>query len=592
VTATVEVDGTAPKQRHPATIQLNPHQTRVLDILRDLVGRENGGTIQKEGGISITHSGAPGAILARMLVSRESTGYSSVINFTDPTAPRSSKLHGGGLRLGSIGNDELTPIIVARNIGGEPTTVSGRVPYTNESGDVVFVTIPDVNIAAGKIKQINVERAVRQANVPPSVTFAGIELEYTTAPGSVIMSAQSVSRSERQVFQVPLLDPNRMPSSAGGFPWKADGDYTTVVFIKNETATPKKYLARLFYEGGDYALKPREVKPGQTVMLDFKQMRDEQTPDSMGKPIPLNVERGQIGWSMVGADNNTMSGRSEQVNTTLGVSSTYACYNCCPDSIIESQPSPFSLSFDVGGQNQFGFRATVRNCYLSRTFFEFVGFDWSSSNLSVGEISNSGWATAIDGGNASMTGYFEEVVWENNGSHCVNQPNTVSGSSEMEVNCAYPVNFRQVGDGEDIGGGTLRFNYQWDSNTGNLQHLSRCFVGEIVTYPGTNDPYSPPSPPFPDVARFDNPTIVDVQATAGALYDSHRIQGTFVRPFSSSSFTATQYYRYKCPCLNRGNYVNLTGPISITRSVFEVPFLGWGFGVSKSNASAKLLLGQ
>jgi hypothetical protein len=136
---------------------------------------------------------------------------------------------------------------------------------------------------------------------------------------------------------------------------------------------------------------------------------------------------------MVGADNNTMSGRSEQVNTTLGVSSTYACYNCCPDSIIESQPSPFSLSFDVGGQNQFGFRATVRNCYLSRTFFEFVGFDWSSSNLSVGEISNSGWATAIDGGNAWMTGYFEEVIWENNGSQCVTQSNTVPGYSEMEV---------------------------------------------------------------------------------------------------------------------------------------------------------------
>jgi hypothetical protein len=62
-----------------------------------------------------------------------------------------------------------------------------------------------------------------------------------------------------------------------------------------------------------------------------------------------------------------------------------------------------------------------------------VGFDWSSSNLSVGEISNSGWATAIDGGNAWMTGYFEEVIWENNGSQCANQPNTVPGYSDMEV---------------------------------------------------------------------------------------------------------------------------------------------------------------
>lgn len=434
VTATIEVDGTAPRQRQPATIQLNPHQTRVLDILRDLIGQDNGGTLHKTGGISITHSGTPGAILARMLVSKESTGYSSVVNFTDPTVPRSSKLNGGGLRLGSIGSDELTPIVVARNVGSEPTTVRGRVPYTNESGDVVFITIPEVNIAAGKIKQIDVERALREANVPPGVAFAGIELEYTTAPGSVIMTAQSVSRSGQQVFQVPLLDPNRMPSSAGGFPWKVDSDYTTVIFIKNETDTPKKYLARLVYEGGGYALKPREIKAGQTVALDFKQMRDEQTPDSKGNLIPLSAERGQVSWSMVGADNNTMSGRSEQVNMTLGISSTYACYNCCPDSLTDGIPTPIFYQLNVGYDLLYGFTANVSNCYGFQGPTLFDGFNWFSSNLLVGEIDYYGLATAMDGGTAYMTGQFEEVVWTNrpNGL-CDMQSNIISGSGEMNV---------------------------------------------------------------------------------------------------------------------------------------------------------------
>jgi len=77
VTATVKVDGTAPRQQHPTTIQLNAHQTRALDILQDLVGQQQGGTIHREGGISITHSGTPGAILARMLVSKENTGFST-----------------------------------------------------------------------------------------------------------------------------------------------------------------------------------------------------------------------------------------------------------------------------------------------------------------------------------------------------------------------------------------------------------------------------------------------------------------------------------------------------------------------------------
>ncbi|HEX8195611.1 MAG TPA: hypothetical protein VF571_05315, partial [Pyrinomonadaceae bacterium] len=307
VTATVKVDGTAPRQQQPTTIQLNPHQTRVLDIMRDLIGRQNG-TLHKTGGISITHNGAPGAIMARMLISQKSRGYSSVVNFVDPTNQRSSKLNGGGLRLGSINGDELEQIVVARNVGDEQTTVRGRIPYTNENNDVVFVTIPEIQLNPNEVETLDLKQAVRQANIPANVTFAGLELEYTTAPGSVVVNALSVSESSQQVFQVPLLDPEKMPSSAGGFPWKADGDYTTVVFIKNESNTPKKYIAKLTYDGGGYVQSARELKPGQTVAVDFKQLRDEQTPDSMNRQIPLNVERGQASWTMMGADNNTMSG--------------------------------------------------------------------------------------------------------------------------------------------------------------------------------------------------------------------------------------------------------------------------------------------
>lgn len=434
VTATIEVDGTAPRQRQPAIIQLNPHQTRKLDILRDLVGQQRGGTLHKTGGISITHNGTPGAILARMLISRQSSGYSSVVGFTDPTTPRSSKLNGGGLRLGLIGKDELTPIVVARNIGSEPTTVSGRIPYTNENGDVVYVQIPEVQLVPDKIATLNVKQAIEAANVPEDITFAGIELEYTSAPGSVIMNAQSVSESGQQVFQVPLLDPQRMPSSAGGFPWKVDEDYNTIVFIKNETDAPKKYFARLIYEGGEYALGAGKIKAGQTLAIDFKQLRDSQTPDSSGNIIPPNIERGQIAWSMIGADNNTMSGRSEQVSTVKGVSSTYACYNCCPDSVTEPIITPSFSQADIGSQIFWGFQAKVTNCFLVHGYALFDGFNWFSSNISVAGIDSDGWATAMNGGTAYLTGYFEEVVWTSNGYYCLQDSGAIiEDSGAMQV---------------------------------------------------------------------------------------------------------------------------------------------------------------
>lgn len=434
VTATIEVDGTAPKQQQPATILLNPHQARVLDIMRDLIGRQNG-TLHKTGGISITHNGTPGAIMARMLISQKSSGYSSVVNFVDPTNQRSSKLNGGGLRLGLINGDKLEQIVVARNVGDEQTTVRGRIPYTNGNNDVVFVTIPEIQLNPNEVETLNLKQAVRQANIPANVTFAGLELEYTTAPGSVVMNALSVSESGQQVFQVPLLDPEKMPSSAGGFPWKADGDYTTVVFIKNESNAPKKYIAKLTYDGGGYVQSPRELKPGQTVAVDFKQLRDTQTPDSMNRQIPLNIERGQASWTMIGADNNTMSGRSEQVNTRRGVSSTYACYNCCPDSIYsDGGTTPYSVETEIGFQQHYGFQAATRNCYGGDGLsFIGEGYNWSSSNYSIAQITYNGTATAMDGGTSYLTGYFENVIWQSGILGCHSQNDIVYGSAEMEV---------------------------------------------------------------------------------------------------------------------------------------------------------------
>lgn len=408
VTATVTVDGTAPKQQQPTTIELNPHQTRVLDILRDLVGKQQGGTIHKEGGISVSHSGTPGAVLARMSISKENTGFSSVANFIDPQATRSSKWNGSGYRIGKIGNDELTPIVVARNIGNESTNVSGRISYTNDAGEVVFVNVPSVRIGANKIKTIDVERAVRQSNVPANVSHTGFEFEYSTPNGSVVMAALSVSRNDNHVFQVPLFDPERMASSAGGYPWKADGDYTTMLYIKNETDQPQKYTAVLTYEGGNYAVGVKDIKPHQLVAIDFRALRDNQTPDAKGNTIPLNIEGGEIAWSSHGKTNKALSGRSHQSSISEGVSSTYDCRNCCPNSDIftgDSVPGIFEAEpFDI---QFFDALMETENCYgnVISTFPVDVS-GWESSNVSIATIEGDGMATAQSPGEA----YFSVPV--------------------------------------------------------------------------------------------------------------------------------------------------------------------------------------
>src|SRR5690606_38452827 len=106
VSVTVKVDGTSPQQSSPVTILLNPSESRVLNIFSDLIGDPNG-TLSTRGGISVTHTGQPGAVIARMLVGQPSTGFSSSVQFIDPDHPVSRKWHGNGLRLRNLNGDVL-----------------------------------------------------------------------------------------------------------------------------------------------------------------------------------------------------------------------------------------------------------------------------------------------------------------------------------------------------------------------------------------------------------------------------------------------------------------------------------------------------
>ncbi|MGH9945670.1 MAG: hypothetical protein ACRD6X_00545 [Pyrinomonadaceae bacterium] len=100
-----------------------------------------------------------------------------------------------------------------------------------------------------------------------------------------------MSQNGNHVFQIPMFDPENMPTSAAGFPWRADGDFRTIVYIKNETDREQKYTIHLLYGGGHYSAGVKTMKPRQTVAVDFRETRDNQTPDGMERLIPLYVER-------------------------------------------------------------------------------------------------------------------------------------------------------------------------------------------------------------------------------------------------------------------------------------------------------------
>ena len=419
LSVTARVDGTAPRQFEPAVFALAPHETRVLDVLTDLVGARDG-ALNQAGGVSLTHTGAPGALLARMLIQEPAAGYSAWARFTDPAKGKSANYQGAGLRLGSVAGERLTPVVVARNAGASETIITGRIPYTLKDGSTGTLTLPALHLQPGAAGTFDLAAALASSRIEREAATAGLEFEYTGAPGEVLMAAQSVSQSLNHVFQVPLWDLEAQRSATGGYPWKIEGDTSTFIYIKNVTDRPQQYFLQLNYTGADgtiagtYATGLKSVAAGQTVTLDLRELRDRQVPDAKGHTIPPAATRGQLHWSMRGAENLVLVGRAEQVDLARGLATSYACQNCCPDSFFAA------LSTDCGiptfPQDTSQLIATERDVDCYGTTYEYdvggwVFIDWLSFDASVATVDENGLAAGQAPGTAGLRAGWYATTW-------------------------------------------------------------------------------------------------------------------------------------------------------------------------------------
>ena len=140
--------------------------------------------------------------------------------------------------------------------------------------------------------------------------------------------------------------------------------------------------------------------------------------------------------------------------------------------------------------------------------------------------------------------------------------------------CPIPVNFQETAGG-DAGGGVLRFDYTWESSTGNLEDLKHCYVGERVELNATS---FPPFLPPPDLVRRRLP------GPTGGLTDFHT--PAFVKPYSEAIQRLTQVYEYYCPCADNFKTIVLHGPLLIERSITRKPNGDFRLLSTKSGKSA------
>jgi len=577
----------------PVPFVLGPRQSRTFTLPRGLTGRATAGAI------SLRHNGEKGALLAMIHLQDSDRGYSEAVNFTNPGA-KTTERHGAGLRLGSVNNDPLKPVIAARNLGDSATTVTATIPYSKQNGDTGTIALPQVSLGPGEIKLLNTSNPQLKQN---DFATAGLEIKYTGAPGSVIASATSVSRSGNHVFALPLKDPQGGLSSTGGYPWFITGSSSTVVLIKNVTNESQQFKLEIIYPEGRWGAGVRSIAANQSIEVDVRKLRDAQEKGAEGNTIPLTASSGHVSWSFRSKPNKGLTGRAQvdkvligraqTVDLSNGLVSTYECQCICGWNPSDARLIPTPVSGFPGGITNFTLQTRDRDCHGNLTgysnFLDLGSVDYSSDNPNVATFVYPGKGTAIAPGQTYLRALVHETEYQAQLSDdqvgtwvCVAVATALACEAfcNVEPPCAYPVNFRQVG--APVGAnGILVFEYTWDSSTGRREDLSNCIVGEIVTYPSAANPYIFQSPPFAFHLdnRPDNPTEINLGGQVTGFFDRHK-HGGFVQLYSQVSIRATQYYRYKCPCRSGGNFVNLKGPIYIDRVIAPEGF-GWKYTLTK-----------
>lgn len=512
----------------PITVTLSAHETRKIRLSQE--GR--GWSKNNYGGASITHSGPKGALIARVLTTGRDSGYSFSTQFYYPQGAKSAGYQGVGLRLEKVAGHRLEAFVIARNVGQDPSLLSGRVTYTTANGDTDVVQLPPQTLGPGEVALVDVDRPARRVVEQKSVVSAGLEFEYSTPPGSVIMVAQSVSPDRNQVFRVPMWDVPAQRNGTGGYPWFIEGDSSTFVHIKNVTDKEQEFTFALTFDGGEYSTGVKKLKPKQSTVFDIRALRDNQVPDERGTVISPQASRGKIVWSVRGRDPLALLGRSEQVDLAKGISSSYACFMCCPNSFRSSWIEPVSLFVPVGNFTTARGVQRDQTCYGSMTPSYFYGDTWTVSNSSVLSVSGVGDSADVSGvgsGTGTLTAHWEVYTFTMEHAdgipYCVEESSTTDPESQTSV-CTRPTEETSTFDGwnDTIG--------KWKQT---LLPTTTNFVGRTVTE-------QDPGGGGPDTCWFSGSIVPKATSISGGTWTvtTGNIWQTDFIGFPSASVT---YYR-------------------------------------------------
>lgn len=394
--------------------------------------------------VRIELSGPMGSLRATGFVTSSDKSFQGAIRFYDPGAIRQPNLFATNLPPGKSGSH-----LVLKNIGDGVVSVRPRfIPASGESGGAL--ELPAVSIPAQQAIEVDLRALRKAANRRSDFDVVSVQVKNESGSNNLIGALYSSDSTAAGTADVPLVDSGPVNHSTGSYPWRLDGEYSTLVSITNTLAQPTRYRATIKYKGGTYSPNLKELAAGETTLFDLRKIRDEQIPDKDGSVIPGSVTGGQFSWSLIGGDTLRLIGRAQVISPSSRVSSNFSCPVCCPDSFSGLAITPGSSVGPVGGIALLAVDGFLTDCY----FYQYGPYAWSVSGWFVENPSVISLAMVSQGsaqmgclslGQSQFSGTTNETWYENDGMDCY------SRNSPFSDGCCAAVVSVTIGDFAGVG---------------------------------------------------------------------------------------------------------------------------------------------
>lgn len=160
-----------------------------------------------------------------------------------------------------------------------------------------------------------------------------------------------------------------------------------------------------------YVVGLKRLQPGETVAIDIRALRDNQTPDVQGRVLPADIRSGQIHW--LRRHGPAIVANVLTVNSAKRVASTFSffCCYCSPRQVFLSL-DPDNVQAYVGETVFEDLWETLVDCHGMPTSYPVPPQDayWSTSNFIVAFLPAPGVVWCTFPGTATVTAE-KSVVW-------------------------------------------------------------------------------------------------------------------------------------------------------------------------------------